>query len=69
MDLLEPGAFQKSLNYYKTADTLIIMSISDLKIRRRFENCIYASLYNTHGHKLRIPRPKKAQFVTALGIA
>jgi hypothetical protein len=26
-------------------------------------------LYNTHGHKLRIPAQKKAQFVTALGIA
>jgi hypothetical protein len=24
--------------------------------------------YNTHGHKLRIPSQKKAQFVTALGI-
>jgi hypothetical protein len=26
------------------------------------------SLYNTHGHKLRFPSSKKAQFVTALGI-
>jgi hypothetical protein len=25
-------------------------------------------LYNTHGHELRIPCRKKAQFVTALGI-
>jgi hypothetical protein len=26
-------------------------------------------IYNTHGHKLRVPSRKKAQFVTALGIA
>ncbi len=25
-------------------------------------------LYNTHGHKLRFPSSKKAQFVTAQGI-
>ena len=28
-----------------------------------------AKLYNAHGHKLRFPPSKKAQFVTALGIA
>lgn len=27
------------------------------------------AIYNTHGHKLRIPPSKKAQFVTECGIA
>jgi hypothetical protein len=29
---------------------------------------LIARLYNAHGHKLRLPPSKKAQFVTALGI-
>jgi len=27
-----------------------------------------AGFYNTHGHKLRVPPPEKAQFVTECGI-
>jgi hypothetical protein len=31
-------------------------------------NCLHPAGYNTHGHKLRFPPFKKAQFVTECGI-